>query len=165
MSWGRTTADRWFLGLVAAAGTALTAVAYIVAPSHVALYVLFLVLYTFCYVPVAAIALGSAKLRGFLRYFFSLTAIPVFLVMLVCSIFLISGEFPSFYESYNEAMASGGGRRGMWWGILAVAPAAMAFWLWYRVLKIVDDAIYGSKDRGSVQPVQHSAPADADPRR
>jgi len=142
MSWGRTAADRWFLGVVAAAGVALAAIAYLRDPSGAVVYALFLILHVFCYVPVTAIALNAARLHGLLRYFFSLTAIPVFVVMLLCSIYLISGEFPSYYESYNRAVASGGGsRRGMWWGILAVVPAAIAFWLWYRLLRIADQAI------------------------
>lgn len=143
MSWGRTPADRRFLGALAAAGVALAAIAYLRDPSHAAIYVLFLILHIFCYVPVTAIALNSARFQGFLRYFFSLTAIPVFVVMLLCSIYLISGEFPSYYESYNRATASGGGpRRGMWWGILAIVPAAIAFWLWYRLLRLIDKAIH-----------------------
>lgn len=144
MSWGRTPADRWFLGVLAAAGVALAAVAHLRDPSHVAIYAFFLIIHIFCYVPVTAIALNSAKLNGLLRYFFALTAIPVFLVLLLCSIYLISGEFPSYYESYNEAMARRGNRfrGGMWWGILAVVPAAIAFWLWYRLLKIVDAVIH-----------------------
>jgi L-asparagine transporter-like permease len=126
---------------VAAAGVALAAVAWIRDPSHAVVYALFLVLHFFCYLPVTAIALNSAKLHGLLRYFFALTAIPAFVLLLLCSIYLISGEFPWYYEGYGREMASGGGsRRGMWWGILAAVPAAIAFWIWYRLLRTVDAA-------------------------
>lgn len=142
MNWGRTPADRWFLGLLAAAGAALAAGAWIRDPSHAVIYGLFLVLHVFCYLPVTAIALNAAKLHGFLRYIFALTAIPAFVLMLLSSIYLISGEFPSYYEGYNRATAGGGARSGMWWGILAAVPAAIAFWLWYRLLRIVDAATH-----------------------
>jgi hypothetical protein len=142
MSWGRTPADRWFLGVVAAAGAVLAAVIYFRDPSSAVISALFLILHVFCLVPVVAIALAAAKLTGVLRYFFALTAVPVFLVLLICSIFLISGEFPSYFEKYNQAMAGGGHRRGMWWGIVATVPAAIAFWLWYRILRLVDRAIH-----------------------
>lgn len=105
LTWGRRPADRWFLGLLAAAGAALAAGAWIRDPSHAAVYALFLVLHVFCYLPVTAIALNAARLHGLLRYFFALTAIPAFVLLLLCSIYLISGEFPSYYESYNRAAA------------------------------------------------------------
>ena len=75
--------------------------------------------------------------------------------------FFISGGFPSFFESYDRALAHGGKHPGIGHAILAVAPAAMAFWLWYKVLKILAKALNRSKDGGNGQAVQlGAAPAD-----
>lgn len=139
----RNAADRWAV----LATTLLTAAAVVmvrgldrISGDEVVIYLLF---YFLCYYPATSVALRSAKLHGFLRYLFCLTALPVFGGLLVASVVWLFGEFPLLRESYSRAWELRTPSRGMMgYAILVAIPAAIAFWFWYRALRLLDTFLY-----------------------
>ena len=105
---------------------------------HVALYLLFLLIYVYPTV----IALRSSGLHGFFRYFFALTAVPLFIAIFITCVHLVFSGIPALEQSFSRAQASGdrGSEKGV--ALIAVAPAAVVFWLWYKILAMIDRAVY-----------------------
>ncbi len=104
--------------------------------------IIFLLFYFLCYYPATAVALRSAKLHGFLRYVFCLTALPLFGSLLVASVVWLFGEFPLLSDGYSRAWEAGGRRPGMAYGVLVAIIAGVAFWLWYKALCLLDAFLY-----------------------
>jgi len=97
------------------------------------------------YIPLTYIAFRTAVLHGALRYFFCLTAAPLFIVVFAVCMIEIFRVFPWLAESLSRALAAGGRNAGMAQGIPSVILAAAVFWAWYKILKVIDGIIYRTK--------------------
>jgi hypothetical protein len=127
-----------------------------------AFFLFFLVIY----VPLTYVALRTTSIQGALRYFFCLTAAPIYVALFVASIVWLFAAFPVLEEGLFRALGAGGRRAGMAQGILAGLVAAIVFWLWFRIVKMMDKAMHRPDADESAQAFQPPAPPDeASPRR
>jgi len=140
--------DRWIIFLVVALVATLIVIASYKSASkslfsQAALFVLFLVIY----VLPTAIALRSSCFQGFLRYFFGLTAVPVFVGLFVLSLSFVNG-FSFFEQGLVAAQNSGFKKAEVVFVIIAAAPAAIIFCCWYKALAMLSRVISSPTTRG-----------------
>ena len=138
--------DRWIIVLV----VGLVAVLLVIdhyqhqnsSPGEqVFLFVLFFVIYVWP----TAIALGSSSLHGFFRYLFGLTAVPLFVALFFAWVHWLFSAVPAFGQGFSRANQSGNSRGEQGFAIIAIAPAAFVFWLWYKALTMIDRVIFRPK--------------------
>lgn len=103
------------------------------------------------YVWPTRIALQGNSFHGVLRYFFALTAVPVFLAFFVLILRFVWSDLPGISESYTEARESGPttswlGHRihhpEMRYVALVIIPASICFYLYYKCLAFLNHRLF-----------------------
>ncbi len=95
-------------------------------------------LFLLVYVPLTPFAL-RVKLRStVLRYFFGLTAMPVFAVSFIWLLHRLFTEFPVLSETFSAVMARGGRNAGMGHAVIVLIPAIILFVAWYWAIRLLD---------------------------
>lgn len=103
------------------------------------------------YYPVTWIML-RVGLRGFLRYFFALTIVPLFILLLAWAIAYSFGTIPGFSDAYETARSSPRDRKAFALPISIASGGAC--WLWYKALMLVQRLVFDSDS--TVNPGQGS---------
>ena len=92
--------------------------------------------FCFVYILITWIMLREIRLRGFLRYLFCLTIVPLYPALFIFALAVVSGRIPGFFES------NGGGGANKGQAILLVILVALVCWAWHRLLLFIDRKIY-----------------------
>ncbi len=100
-------------------------------------------LFCMIYLPITWVMLRNVRLRGFLRYLFCLTLVPVFIVILAAAVLNASNFLPGLREVYLRVE---GTRAGMWVAAALAIPGVLVCWLWYWLLLRIDErSIFGKR--------------------
>lgn len=126
---------------IAAAAAVLLTLALFAIPAVPKIVALLVALFLLAYVPITPFALRVKFGHPVLRYFYALTAVPVFAVIFLWMLHRLFTEFPALDAAFSAAMARGGRHAGMTHALVVVIPTALLFALWFGLFRMLDKGI------------------------
>jgi hypothetical protein len=126
---------------IAAGAAVLLTLALFAIPAVPKIIALVVALFLLAYLPITPLALRVKFRHRVLRYFYGLTAVPVFAVIFLWMLHRLFSELPVLAATFSAAMANGGRHAGMAHALVVVIPTLLLFALWYGLLRMLDNGI------------------------
>jgi hypothetical protein len=100
------------------------------------------------FVPPTWIAFKNTKFRTSLRFLFSFTVVPLFMVLMTINYFYIADHFPSLVDLFNSIPEGrkSGKSASMLAFLLTCPVAVLGCYLWYKLLEIINRKIVAKQD-------------------